>query len=174
MRKPLPNTLLRMGLAIALSVFASAGEAQPIDEYQVKAAFLFNFAKFVEWPAQTFKSPTDPIAICVLGTNPFGHSLEDAVDGKSVEGRKFSVRQFNDPGQAAGCQILFIAARQKRPLSETALSGRSDDWRIEGICGGRRRDRIQNREAARSGSKLTSWRRSSGKYESAPSFWAWR
>jgi YfiR/HmsC-like len=123
MRKPLPNTLLRMGLAIALSVFASAGEAQPIDEYQVKAAFLFNFAKFVEWPAQTFKSPTDPIAICVLGTNPFGHSLEDAVDGKSVEGRKFSVRQFNDPEQTAGCQILFVASRQKRPLSEAALLG---------------------------------------------------
>src|SRR5205814_1156019 len=58
-------------LALAGALPAGA-RAQAISEYQVKAAFLYNFARFVQWPPQSFKNAHDPIAICVLGPNPFG------------------------------------------------------------------------------------------------------
>jgi YfiR/HmsC-like len=82
MRKIGTNIPLRVSLAIAFNVLSrSAAEPQIIDEYQVKAAFLFNFTKFVEWPQQAFKNASDPMSICVLGSNPFGNSLEEAVNG---------------------------------------------------------------------------------------------
>ena len=88
---------------------APAGAAE-IEEYQVKAAFLFNFAKFVEWPAQAFKSAGAPIEICVLGPNPFGFTLANAVEGKAVGNRKFVVRDIRDAQQANECHIVFVSA----------------------------------------------------------------
>jgi hypothetical protein len=88
---------------------AQAGEAG-IEEYQVKAAFLFNFAKFVEWPAQAFKNANEPIEICVLGPNPFGSSLDQAVQGKMVGHRTFVVREVLDAQQASDCHIVFVSA----------------------------------------------------------------
>jgi hypothetical protein len=107
---------------IAAVAMAGGAVAQSIDEYQVKAAFLFNFAKFVEWPSRTFASPADPISICVLGPNPFGHSLEDAVRGKSVDGHGFAVRQIGKMNQAAGCHILFFSGPRK-PVPEQPPPG---------------------------------------------------
>ncbi len=81
---------------------AHAGGAE-IDEYQVKAAFLFNFAKFVEWPAQAFKSADEPIGVCVLGPNPFGASLSKVVAGKVVGNRNSRCVRFatlNRPASA--------------------------------------------------------------------------
>jgi hypothetical protein len=113
-------------------------ESQPVDEYQVKAAFLLNFAKFVEWPATTFKTPGNPISICVLGTNPFGRSLEEAASGKSMDGRKFAVRQIGEMGQASGCQILFVPSQQKKGVQEASPPGVLIVGESEGFasCGG--------------------------------------
>jgi hypothetical protein len=80
------------------------------EEYQVKAAFLFNFAKFVEWPAQAFNSHDEPFGICVLGPNPFGSSLDKVVQGKAVGNRQFVVREVRDAQQAGECHILFVSA----------------------------------------------------------------
>lgn len=88
---------------------ASAGAAE-IDEYQVKAAFLFNFAKFVEWPAQAFVSAGSPIEICVLGPNPFGSSLNRAVQGKTVGHRALVIREVRNAQQACACHIVFVSA----------------------------------------------------------------
>jgi hypothetical protein len=96
---------LLLGAALQLSAQAPA-----FDEYQVKAAFLYNFAKFVEWPPGTFANPTDPIGICIVGQNPFGSTLESMVQGKKVGERAFAVRRLPDTQQAKGCQILFIGA----------------------------------------------------------------
>lgn len=92
---------------------AVAGDAA-IDEYQLKAAFLFNFAKFVEWPAHSFKSSDQPITICVLGQNPFGSSLEDAVQGKVVGNRRFVIQEIGTAQRAGECQILFVSASERR------------------------------------------------------------
>jgi hypothetical protein len=96
-----------LGAALQLCAQA-AGPA--FDEYQVKAAFLYNFAKFVEWPAGTFANANDPIGICIVGQNPFGSTLENMVQGKKVGDRAFVVRRLPDTQQAKSCQILFIGA----------------------------------------------------------------
>jgi hypothetical protein len=83
-------------------------------EYQVKAAFLFNFAKFIEWPAQRFKGPQDPIAICILGKNPFGETLAEAVRGKNVDGRSLVIRQVDDTKDACACNIVFVRATERK------------------------------------------------------------
>lgn len=104
-------------MALANGLAASAPQ-QPIGEYAVKAAFLYNFVKFVEWPSDTFKKPYDPFSICILGEDPFGRSLDDIVAGKSIEGRPLAVRRLLSVTQLAGCQVLFVSsATNKRFLS---------------------------------------------------------
>jgi len=106
---------MRAGLQIAPAfciVLASLASAQMMDEYQVKAGFVSSFARFVEWPAEKFKGPEAPIAICVLGQNPFGTALNALVEGKVVEGRTLVIREIPDRGQAGDCQILYISSSE--------------------------------------------------------------
>jgi hypothetical protein len=90
--------------------------AQSAEEYRIKAAFLYNFAKFVDWPPRTFKGPSDPIVIGVLGKNPFGDSLNEAVAGKTLGGRAFQVREVADAREAAACQIVFVSSSERKRL----------------------------------------------------------
>jgi hypothetical protein len=107
----------RLSCAICVGVALGAGaRAQATDEYRLKAAFLYNFVKFVEWPPQTFRSPAEPIVIGVLGKDPFGDALLAATAGKMFEGRGFQVRQVSDAQQAAACQILFISSSERKRL----------------------------------------------------------
>jgi hypothetical protein len=101
--------------AIVLGATCILGLRGQINEYQVKALFLYNFARYVEWPSQSFKSANDPIVICILGQNPFGSALDEAVAGKVVEGRLFVVRQTSEVEQSGRCQMLFVnSSEQKR------------------------------------------------------------
>ena len=106
--------ILRFKLA-ALLGFAviPAALAQISGEYQLKAAFLYNLPKFVEWPAQSFQ-PGDPLVICVLGKNPFGSALKEAVQGKVVRDRPLAVKAIDDAGQACGCQVLFVSSSERK------------------------------------------------------------
>jgi uncharacterized protein DUF4154 len=110
----LRNPAVRLAFAAlgALPVYVHAEESVT-DEYHLKAAFLYNFAKFVEWPAGTPESP-HPIAICVLGQNPFGPVLEDTVSGKTLDGRAFVVRRISEAKAAARCQILFVSSSERK------------------------------------------------------------
>jgi YfiR/HmsC-like len=132
--------MLSLLLLLAAALQLSA-QAPGFDEYQVKAAFLYNFAKFVEWPPGTFANPTDPIGICIVGQNPFGSALEKMVQGKKVGDRTFAVRRLPDTQQASQCQILFIgAAEWKRThalleavkIPGVLTVGESDDFTILG------------------------------------------
>ena len=89
---------------------ASGAAAQSSGEYDVKAAYLYNFAKFVEWPAESFPSPDAPFAICVLGQDPFGQSLDDIVEGERIQGRPLVVRRLHGWDDAQLCHILFVSA----------------------------------------------------------------
>ena len=114
-------------LVLAAPADQAYADAPVPEEYQVKAAFLFNFAKFVEWPQDAFKGPDDPITICVLGQNPFGSALEDVVRNKTVVNRTFAVREVANAQQAGKCQIVFVSSSERkrfRPLLED-LKGRS-------------------------------------------------
>src|SRR3954451_21787561 len=95
------GTILRFfcqpAFLILLGGFSRAvAGGQPIDEYHLKAAFLYNFVKFVDWPPEAFKTPGEPITICVLGHDPFGQSLNDAVAGKVVGGRSVAIRSMTE------------------------------------------------------------------------------
>jgi hypothetical protein len=109
-------------LVLALANYLAGGTPdQQIDEYQVKAAFIYNFAKFIQWPSHTFENANEPIGICILGHDPFGHSLEDTVDGRSIEGHALVVRHIAGIKQVTGCQILFIGSAENRhPLPTLA------------------------------------------------------
>ena len=110
--------MFRVILSITAGVLLSAAaHGQAADQYQLKAAFLYNFAKFVEWPLKTFKGAADPIAICVLGKDPVEDALRQTASGKAIDGRPFSIREIPDAQHASGCHILFIAASDaKRTL----------------------------------------------------------
>lgn len=107
------------GLAvIAVSLIASAGRAQQAPtEYQLKAAFLFNFAKFVDWPPESFTSPQAPFAICVLGKDPFGRALDDLMPGKTIGDRAVVILRLKDTLNARHCQVLFVSASESRNLA---------------------------------------------------------
>jgi hypothetical protein len=106
-----------LSLALLLSAKAMAQETQP-SEYQVKAAFLFNFAKFVEWPPESFAGETSPLAIGILGDNPFGSALEGTVQDKTINSHSLAIRQFHSVAEATNCQVLFISASEKKRLAE--------------------------------------------------------
>lgn len=102
--------------AILGGLFIAPARAQVRDEYQVKAAFLYNFARFVEWPAETFTGPGDPIVTCILGKDPFGHWLKEAIDGRSIDGRALTLRHIAGAAEAASCQILFAGSSEPKRI----------------------------------------------------------
>jgi hypothetical protein len=85
------------------------GRAQRPSEYELKAVFLYNFAKFVEWPAEAFPGPSSPIVIGIAGHDPFGAAIDEAVSGKTANGRAIVVRRMKSSEDLRSCHILFIA-----------------------------------------------------------------
>lgn len=125
-------------LVLLLSMAAQAGAtpppASPIPatasaaqrEYQIKAVFLLNFARFVDWPAETFTSETAPFEIGVLGSDPFGAYLDEAVRGETVNRRAVVVRRFRSVADIRSCHVLFICRSEAAHLESivTSLEGR--------------------------------------------------
>jgi hypothetical protein len=120
--------ILVSGFLIALAIGSVVVRSQetPPSEYQVKAAFLYNFVKFVEWPSEAFASETAPIVIGVLGDSPFGTDLEKMIKGKTINGRELAVRPVSMP-ELKLCQIVFICRSEKKRINEVfrALQGSS-------------------------------------------------
>jgi hypothetical protein len=99
---------------------------QPL-EYRVKAAYLLNFTRYVEWPASAFDTPEAPLVLCTLGANPFGDELERTVAGRTSQGRSMVVRQVDGATTARGCHVVFLTYEEWRRRRDVlpALSGRS-------------------------------------------------
>jgi len=91
-------------------------------EYQIKAAFLYNFAKFVEWPSGAFADANSPLIIGVLGDDPLGPSLDQTVKGKSVDGHKITVKRFSRIRDVESCQILFVCSSESGRLARAIES----------------------------------------------------
>jgi len=87
-------------------------------EYPLKAVFLFNFAQFTGWPANAFDKPDAPLVIGVLGDDPFGALLDDAVRGETVNGRKFVVERYRRVEDIKTCHILFISQSETKRLDK--------------------------------------------------------
>ena len=96
-------------------------------ENQVQAVFLFNFSRFVEWPPQVFAAPSDPFVIGIVGTDPFGARLDEAVRNEQINGHPLTVRRFHSIADVENCQILFIDRSEMAHIGQilTALDHRS-------------------------------------------------
>jgi hypothetical protein len=105
-------------IRVVLCCLAVVTQAQSATEYQVKAAFLFNFAKFVEWPADAFPGAEAALQVCVLGQDPFGHDFQQMIADKTVDGHRIEVIHPSGVPQAKACQIIFVASSEKRQARE--------------------------------------------------------
>jgi hypothetical protein len=91
---------------VSLALPCRAGA--PTREYQVKAAFVFNFTQFVEWPESAFASSDAPFVIGIIRHDPFDGALENAMNGKSVGRHTISVKRFDSADDINACQLLFV------------------------------------------------------------------
>jgi hypothetical protein len=132
-----------MALLLIGSLTAGAAGSLPpaIDEYNFKAALLFNLAKFVEWPPEAFRSPHDPIVGCTLGDSPLAAVLDQTVNGKPIDDRVLLIRHIPDMRQTGGCHILFVSTSERKRwrsiISQVAVSsiltvGESEGFASEG------------------------------------------
>jgi hypothetical protein len=110
-----------MFLAWLFSPGAARGETPVSREYEVKVAFLYNFAKFVEWPPESFKNEASPFVLGILGTDPFGAALENLKD-KTVRGRKLIIRKLPSLENFDEGHILFISGSEKNNLRNLLAS----------------------------------------------------
>lgn len=106
-----PRLLFAALFFVAMGVIRSSAEIPK--EYEIKAAFLYNFAKFIEWPPQRFATETDPIVIGVLGRNPFDGEFEKIIRGRQVNGRKVVVRLMTSTDEARSAHLVFVAAGEE-------------------------------------------------------------
>jgi len=114
-------------LALPLAGDGQAADTQPT-EYQLKAAYLYHFAQFVDWPPVAFAQPNSPLIIGVLGENPFGKDLPHTVEGKVLSNHPLVVQEYHSLAEMTNsCHILFISSSEKKRLPEifAALKGTS-------------------------------------------------
>jgi hypothetical protein len=110
-------------------------------EYTVKLAFLYNFTKFVEWPPDSYRAPSSPLLICIVGHDPFSQVLEAELRTKNVEGHPVEVRSLKPNEKLSPCQIVFVPATEKQHAdrivsglkgSNTLTVGETDGFAVQG------------------------------------------
>lgn len=102
--------LLAIFCAIATSVRAQEKAAN--QEYQVKAAFLYNFAKFVSWPDSKFSNSNAPFIIGVFGKDPFGNALRESIVGRKIDGHPIEIRNIRTVNEVKDVHVLFVAGTE--------------------------------------------------------------
>jgi hypothetical protein len=93
-----------------------SARAETSRAYQIKAAFIFNFAQFTEWPADAFESKESPLVIGIVGTNPFDEFLEDTVRNEVVQGRRVTVEYYTRVTDIKTCHILYVGVSEAKRL----------------------------------------------------------
>ncbi len=127
--------LRRSAIAAAVCMFLAAAvyawprtatSASTPLEYEVKAAFLFRFAQFVDWPPETFKGAGEPFTYCTIGEDPFRGALEKTLNGKTIGQRPLRVAHLSGAGKIGECQVLFIGGQGDKKHIEEALASASN------------------------------------------------
>ena len=120
--------LIRKSLGIFLCLLALTPRPASAQsrEYQVKAAFLFNFAQFVQWPEDIYATTNAPFSIGILGDDPFGPTLDETIYGETIGNHKLIVRRSQKIADLGGCQMIFVSKSEKKHLAEilSALGSR--------------------------------------------------
>src|SRR5467141_1369970 len=105
-------------LLLGAGFFAAPLRAQAFKEYDVKAAFLYHLAEFVEWPPEAFPAAENPLVIGVLGADPFGKTLDEVVRDEVVKNRKLTVKRYGSMEEVKTCHILFISQSEASRLDQ--------------------------------------------------------
>jgi len=128
-------------IALAAYLPVACSQQAPVTEYDVKAAFLYNFGKFIEWPGDAFASTDAPFRLCIAGGEAFLRARE-SLAGKRIRGRELDLRQVETLAEAEQCHMLFVSAAGDRsatghPLADvnrahTLTVGESSDFIFRG------------------------------------------
>ncbi len=109
------NASIILVLFTTIYIHYAYAQKKTFGEYEVKAAFIYNFLKFIEWPES---APSDStINLCIIGDDPFGTAI-NPVEGDSKSNKKILIKRYNKPTGLEGCKILFICRSEKRQLSD--------------------------------------------------------
>jgi YfiR/HmsC-like len=119
---PAPAAVAAALLILLAANPSPAFAADRDSEYQVKAAFLVNFARFVEWPPQSFGAANDPLVFGVYGNDLFGAALDQAVSGKMIGGRLAVIRRTSEVGALRSCHVVFLPASEINHFRELSNS----------------------------------------------------
>lgn len=118
---PPPRRTRRLALAVVvltgLAATALPARAQDSLEYPVKAAYLYKFGPFVEWPPTAVGGPVEPVNLCVVGHDPFGRLLDQTVDGKTVGARPIAVRRLQRLDRGSGCHIAYVSGSSSQSVA---------------------------------------------------------
>lgn len=116
---------LTAALAWLMAPFQAAWASQ--SEYALKSVFLYNFCRFIDWPDSAFASPNEPFIIGIIGDDPFGSLLNEAIEGEKYHNRPIRIDHFRAPGDIKRCHLLFISHANAGRLDPVlaAVAGRS-------------------------------------------------
>ena len=107
---------------VCLLTLATAGRASAQQirsgEYNIKAAFIYNFTRFIEWPDSAFATPQSPFIVGVIGPDPFGPRLEAVMNGETVKGRPIRIKRFTSISQADECHIVFVSGKARTDVKK--------------------------------------------------------
>jgi hypothetical protein len=105
-------------VAARLSIAPTRAATTTPTEYEVKAVFIYNFAKYIQWPASTTADAKRRFVIVVVGKDPFGPVLDEVMRGHSVQGRPVAVRRLERLEDVGNCDILFVASSERVRLQQ--------------------------------------------------------
>lgn len=111
-------------LLLLMSILTPVYAQDPTDD-QVKANFLLNFSKFIDWPSDAFATPDAPFVLGILGIDPFGKYIDDLVSKEEIANRTIVVRRYNNLQDVLECQILYINQPWKTEEVLSVLKGKS-------------------------------------------------
>ncbi len=123
-KRPSCRVLAASALLLTVSAYGPglAASANVAPEYEVKAAFLFRFAQFVEWPADTFRGASEPFTYCTIGDDPFRGALERTLNGKTIGQRPLRVEHLSGTGKISECQVLFVGGQEDKKHVDEMLA----------------------------------------------------
>jgi hypothetical protein len=104
------------------TVMFAAQKAPEASEYEIKAAYIYNFIAFTHWPAGTFASAATPLRVCVVGDDPFGSTLDRTIHGEVVNDRRMVVERVAPAGDVGQCNVVFVSRRTAAPRILDALA----------------------------------------------------
>jgi hypothetical protein len=109
-------------LFFSLSISFSSGQDKTAGEYQVKAVFIYHFTQFIDWPSSAFTSSSDPFVIGIIGEDPFGSYLEEAVAGEKINAHPIVIKHFANIKDVINCHILYINSTNEDWLEKVLSS----------------------------------------------------